>query len=72
MFNNELLLYYFLRKTKTLTWKIIFVFKIKVVNSVLVSVLFFQLKWNVSVLKCFGMPFWGCTVYIYIYIYIYI
>jgi hypothetical protein len=43
--------------------------KTKVVNSVLISVLFFQLKWNVSVSKCFGVLFWGCTVHIYIYIY---
>jgi hypothetical protein len=43
----------------------------KVVNSVSVSVSFFQLEWNVLVLKCFGVPFRGCTVYIYIYIYIY-
>jgi len=45
---------------------------IKVVNFVLVGVLFFQLKWNVSVSECFGVPFRGCTVHIYIYIYIYI
>jgi len=44
----------------------------KVVNSVSVDVLFFQLEWNVSVSKCFGVPFRGCTVHIYIYIYIYI
>jgi len=42
--------------------------KAKVVNSVLVGVLFFQLEWNVSVLECFGVPFQGCTVHIYIYI----
>jgi hypothetical protein len=44
----------------------------KVVNSVSVGVLFFQLEWNVSVSECFGVPFRGCTVHIYIYIYIYI
>jgi hypothetical protein len=43
----------------------------KVVNSVSVGVLFFQLEWNVSVSECFGVPFRGCTVNIYIYIYIY-
>jgi uncharacterized membrane protein len=46
--------------------------KIKVANSVLASVLFFQLEWNVLVSGYFGMPFRGCTIYIYIYIYIYI
>jgi len=40
----------------------------KVVNSVSVGVLFFQLEWNVSISKCFGVPFRGCTVHIYIYI----
>ena len=40
---------------------------IKVVNSLYVGVLFFQLEWNVSVLECFGVSFRGCTVYIYIY-----
>jgi len=40
----------------------------KVVNSVSVGVLFFQLEWNVSVSECFGVPFRGCTVHIYIYI----
>jgi hypothetical protein len=35
----------------------------------LVGILFFQLKWNVSVSECFGMPFQSCTVHIYIYIY---
>ena len=44
----------------------------KVVNSVSIGVSFFQLKRNVSVSKCFGVPFRGCTVHIYIYIYIYI
>jgi len=44
----------------------------KVVNSVSVGILFFQLKWNVSVSECFGVPFRSCTVHIYIYIYIYI
>jgi len=38
----------------------------KVVNFVSVDILFFQLKWNVSVSECFGVPFQGCTV-IYIY-----
>jgi hypothetical protein len=38
---------------------------IKVVNSVSVGVLFFQLEWNVSVSECFGVPFRGCTVHIY-------
>ena len=42
---------------------------IKVVNSLYVGVLFFQLEWNVSVLECFGVPFRGYTVHIYIYIY---
>jgi hypothetical protein len=42
--------------------------EIKVVNSVSVGVLFFQLEWNVSVSECFGVPFRGCTVHIYIYI----
>jgi len=41
----------------------------KVVNSVSVGVLFFQLKWNVSVSECFDVPFRSCTVHIYIYIY---
>jgi len=50
----------------------------KVVNSVSVDVLFFQLEWNVSVSnvsvlivsvsKYFGVPFQSCTVHIYIYI----
>jgi hypothetical protein len=43
---------------------------LKVVNSVSVGVLFFQLEWNVSVSECFGVPFRSCTVHIYIYIYI--
>jgi hypothetical protein len=38
----------------------------KVINSVLVGVLFFQLEWNVLVSKCFDVPFRGCTVHIYI------
>jgi hypothetical protein len=38
----------------------------KVVNSVSVGVLFFQLEWNVSVSEYFGVPFRGCTVHIYI------
>ena len=42
---------------------------IKVVNSFYVGVLFFQLKWNVSVLQCFDILFRGCTVHIYIYIF---
>jgi hypothetical protein len=46
--------------------------QIKIVNFVLVDVLFFQLKWNVSVLESFGVPFLDCIVHIYIYIYIYI
>ena len=41
----------------------------KVVNSVSVGVLFFQLELNVSISECFGMPFRSCTVLIYIYIY---
>jgi hypothetical protein len=40
----------------------------KVVNSVSVGVLFFQLERNVLVSECFGVPFRGCTVHIYIYI----
>ena len=40
---------------------------LKVINSVSVSVSFFQLEWNVSVSECFGIPFQGCTVHIYIY-----
>jgi len=39
----------------------------KVVNFVPVGILFFQLKWNVSVLEYFSVPFRGYTVYIYIY-----
>jgi hypothetical protein len=39
----------------------------KVVNSVSVGVLFFQLEWNVSVSECFDVPFRGYTVHIYIY-----
>ena len=42
----------------------------KVVNSVSVGVLFFQLEWNISVSEYFGMPFRG-LLFIYIYIYIY-
>ena len=38
----------------------------KVVNSVSVGVLFFQLEWNVLVSECFGVPFRDCTVHIYI------
>ena len=45
---------------------------IKVVNSVSVGVLFYQLEWNVSVLECFAVPFEGYTIHIYIYICIYI
>jgi hypothetical protein len=41
---------------------------IKVVNSVSVGVSFFQLEWNVSVLKCFSVPFRGCTVHTHTYI----
>jgi hypothetical protein len=44
----------------------------KVVNSVSLGVLFFQLEWKVSVSECFGVPFRVFTVHIYIYIYIYI
>jgi hypothetical protein len=44
----------------------------KVVNSVSVDVLFFQLEWNVSVSECFDVLFRSCTVHIHIYIYIYI
>jgi len=46
--------------------------EIKVVNFVLVDVLFFQLERYILVSESFGVPFRGCTVYIYIYIYIYI
>jgi hypothetical protein len=42
----------------------------KVVNSVSLGVLFFQLEWKVSVSECFGVPFRVFTVHIYIYIYI--
>jgi hypothetical protein len=42
---------------------------IKVVNSVLIGVLFFQLEWNVSVLKCFSVSFWNCTVHTHTHIY---
>jgi len=45
--------------------------EIKVVNFVLVDVLFFQLERYILVSESFGVPFRGCTVYIYIYIYIY-
>ena len=44
----------------------------KVVNSISVGVLFFQLEWSVSVSECFGVLFRGCTINIYVYIYIYI
>ena len=40
-----------------------------VINSVSISILFFQFEWNVSVSECFGEPFQGCIVHIYIYIY---
>ena len=43
--------------------------EIKVVNFVLVDVLFFQLERYILVSESFGVPFRGCTVYIYIYIY---
>ena len=38
----------------------------KVVNSVSVGVLFFQLEWNISVSEHFDVPFRDCTVHIYI------
>jgi hypothetical protein len=44
--------------------------EIKVVNFVLVDVLFFQLEWYILVSESFGVLFRGCTVHIYIYIYI--
>jgi hypothetical protein len=40
--------------------------EIKVVNFVLVDVLFFQLERYILVSESFGVPFRGCTVYIYI------
>jgi hypothetical protein len=40
----------------------------KVVNSVSLGVLFFQLEWKVSVSECFGVPFRVFTIHIYIYI----
>jgi hypothetical protein len=40
--------------------------KIEGVNFVLAVVLFFQLKWNILVLECFGVSFWNCIVHIYI------
>jgi hypothetical protein len=44
----------------------------KVVNFISVGVLFFQLKWSVSVSEYFGVLFRGCTVNIYVYMYMYI
>jgi hypothetical protein len=39
----------------------------KVVNSVSIGVLFFQLERKVLVSECFGVPFRCCTVHIYIF-----
>jgi len=41
--------------------------EIKVVNFVLVDVLFFQLERYILVSESFGVPFRGCIVHIYIY-----
>jgi len=40
---------------------------LKAVNFISISVLFFQLQWNISVSERFDVPFRGYTVYIYIY-----